>query len=75
VYVHPEEYEDTFSPRLDEFESEVIAAIEQIGIEDESGLEARPKPAPEKSDGDLPKGSRCGSCPYALSRGGPCQYG
>lgn len=75
VYVYPDGYEDTFCPDIERFESELTDSIENIDIENESGLEARPDPLPQGLDADIPPTSRCGSCPYSASRGGPCEFG
>ncbi|WP_331232217.1 UvrD-helicase domain-containing protein [Natronorarus salvus] len=74
VYVHPEYDEDAFSPDIEAFERSVADSINSLKI-DKVGLEARPDPKPSEIDDSPPSGTRCGSCPYAASVGGPCKYG
>ncbi|WP_224337300.1 UvrD-helicase domain-containing protein [Haloprofundus halobius] len=47
----------------DAYEKELCESLQTVTVESPNGLSARPSPV------------RCDSCPYAASRGGPCEHG
>ena len=80
IYVHAEQRRE-IAVSSDEFETTLGQIVDRLQlVEDNDGrtvLETDPDPSPdaEPNRATLEEGTRCGSCPYGASKGGPCDFG
>jgi len=64
--------ERTYSGDVSQFEELVSEAMGRVEFDERGALAAIPDTG---ATGGLEADSRCGTCPYAAARGGPCEHG